>query len=87
MIRELDNYLFTKMVINLADSEMEEQVSGDTTKIVYFLKGEEIGVALKKEDRIVKNWQILSKPSFGQVKSKSMYDEWKQEQKISEVVS
>lgn len=70
------------MVMDLSDSSVEEQFKHGTTKVTYLLKGEEIGVALKKGDKIVKRWQILSNPSFGRVESRSMYDAWKQEQEI-----
>ena len=74
-VRELSNLKFSNMVVNLADSEVEETFVNGTTKVIYFLKGEEIGVAFKKEDQIVKCWQILNNP-FGSVKSGLPYELW-----------
>jgi hypothetical protein len=81
-IRMLSNYLFIKMVLDLSDSEVEEQFENSTTKVTYLLKGEEIGVALKKGDRIVKRWQILSNPSFGRVETGLIYEDWKRDREI-----
>ena len=83
MLRELDKYLFRKMVVDRSDSEIEEELAGGTFTISYLLNGEEIGIALRKSEggTLIKRWQVLSKASFGnQVTSGLPLDVWEREQ-------
>lgn len=83
MLRELDKYLFRKMVENRSDSEIEEELANGTFTISYLLNGEEIGIALRKSEggKLIKRWQVLSQASFGnQVISGSLLDVWEQKQ-------
>ncbi len=83
MLRELDKYLFRKMVENRSDSEIEEELANGTFTISYLLNGEEIGIALRKSEggTVIKRWQVLSKASFGnQVTSGLPLDVWEQKQ-------
>ena len=83
MLRELNKYLFRKMVENRSDSEIEEELANGTFTISYLLNGEEIGIALRKSEgeTVIKRWQVLSKASFGnQVISGLPLDVWEQKQ-------
>lgn len=83
MLRELNKYLFRKMVENRSDSEIEEELANGTFTISYLLNGEEIGIALRKSEgeTVIKRWQVLSKASFGnQVTSGLPLDVWEQKQ-------
>jgi len=84
MIREMsDKYLFQKMVVDLSDQEVEQELADGTFIISYLQGGVEIGLGLRKceDGPIVKRWQVLSKPSFAtKVVSGDMFETWKQEQ-------
>jgi len=83
MLRELDKYLFQKMVVNRSDSEIEEELANGTFTISYLLNGEEIGIALRKSEggKLIKQWQVLSQTSFGnQVTSGLPLEVWQEKQ-------
>lgn len=88
MIREMgDKYLFQKMVVDLSDQEVEQELADGTFTISYLKNGEEIGIGLRKceDGPIVKRWQVLSKPTFAtKVVSGYMFETWKQKQEAIE---